>query len=463
MENGLIAGLLFPALPTESARAFSYDYGSVWYREQIINLEDFPELAEMPFFTIESCYYFESYFKEPKCESLQPMLGAYCKFVAYSPNQNVISGGDQAIWHHEFPNPNGLWTMPIFDLWVNEQGCFTCNRDGWIIGINHQGEMIQQYRLSQSTRCLGSHAETIYVACDDGQIYEFTGKVPEGVYNLKLPNTYFYTYQIYALKKTTKFWFITDAHGKFTCTDLDWQTQWQIEQPAYWLPYLLCVDETAVYQGYYSGLICSEQATGKTLWQQKTDAPILCGDLLGNNLFFGCSDRHIYALSTEQPESVKQIFTTAGIPYALILSPDGKYIIIADYDRQIYIINQQGNLQATITLEKGAAMAMKLWGDRLYVGTTQGMIVCFPLDLQSLQTDQPSDTTATKQKVKLHCIKIGSKLKVRPLAAGYQQNWNVHFPQHLRKEGAIYFVDDLRADKQGKFYRIVGQILEQDI
>ncbi|MFM7578087.1 MAG: hypothetical protein ACKO5Q_14255 [Microcystaceae cyanobacterium] len=37
-DTGVIQGLLWAANPQESARAFSYDYGSIWYPDQIVNL-----------------------------------------------------------------------------------------------------------------------------------------------------------------------------------------------------------------------------------------------------------------------------------------------------------------------------------------------------------------------------------------------------------------------------------------
>lgn len=56
-ETGLVAGLMFPGMPGESLRAFTYDYGHAEMPDQLLNRQNFPELADIPFFTLEGCYW----------------------------------------------------------------------------------------------------------------------------------------------------------------------------------------------------------------------------------------------------------------------------------------------------------------------------------------------------------------------------------------------------------------------
>jgi hypothetical protein len=58
----------------------------------------------------------------------------------------------------------------------------------------------------------------------------------------------------------------------------------------------------------------------------------------------------------------------------------------------------------------------------------------------------------------LHCVKEGSHLRIRVLSEGYQPTWNVQFPNELRREGAKYWVSEVRESSRGGFYRAYGDI-----
>jgi outer membrane protein assembly factor BamB len=477
-ETGLI-GLVFPGMPGESARAFSYDYGSVWYPRQIVNLQDFPELAEMPFFTIESCTTFnlEYYFQQTACQSIYPLLGTFAKFLGYSSNRFSTSlENEQYRWQYRFVNPNGSWTLPIFDIWVNEQGCWSSDRDGWVVGLNHHGELIQQYKLSAMTRCLTEGEDSPLVSCDDEFIYELSGKIPQQIYQVKSENRYYYL--ILALEKMNNYFLIADIYGQIICLNENLKFCWKNKRENIWLSYFLGSDHDHIYQGCYQGLICYEK-TGKFLWQYPTNAPILCGLILEDSIILGCSDRQIYRFSTQRQATNHQmsvIFSCVGMPYFLTTNSEGKTIFISDSHGNIYCLDREGNPKETLHLTRGAAMAMQCWQDVLYTGTIEGVIVCFNLsktDQESghyanlvtskralpLQSTNPDITSiATENSVILECIKQGKKLKIRPLSQGYHTDWNVAFPHHLRMEGSRYQVSELKESKSGKFYRVIGEI-----
>jgi hypothetical protein len=385
-DTGIVEGLLWGGLPGESARAFSYDYGSIWYPEQIVNLVEFPELAKMPFFAIESGGLASQYFRDSRCQNILPIVGATAKLWGYYVcPEKFIPPCQNLCWQYKLSNPDGLWTMPVFSVWVNHQGCWGSNRSGWILGLNHQGELIQQFKLKQFTRYLTSgfpaQDHTPLVSCEDGFIYDLTGKLPESIYSLPSPIAYAYQHIILALAKSEDFLFITDVYGQLLCVNAVYKTQWQKHSPHHWLSFFLATDHDYLYQGYYRGVIAYVLATGNLLWEIATPAPVLCGVALDDVLILGCGDRQIYQVKKFANEtSLSAIFRCSGIPYTIIKDSELARLLIADSDGKIYHLNYAGVPQELTQIPRGAVLAMQIWQNRLYAGTSEGEIICLNLN-----------------------------------------------------------------------------------
>ncbi|MGL5034581.1 MAG: hypothetical protein ACRC6M_12360, partial [Microcystaceae cyanobacterium] len=159
------------------------------------------------------------------------------------------------LWQSQFANPEGSWTMPIYDIWVNEQGCWKSNREGWVLGYNHQGELVQQHKLSALARFLVAGEDSPLVSCEDGQIYELTGKNPQSIYQLKKPNPYSYRHLILAMVWAEELLLIADSYGQLFCLNQNLESQWQNQVADHWQSYFLGADRQLIYQGYYRGLI----------------------------------------------------------------------------------------------------------------------------------------------------------------------------------------------------------------
>jgi outer membrane protein assembly factor BamB len=387
-DTGIVEGLLFPAMPGESARAFSYDYGSVWYPHQLLNLADFPELADMPFFTIESCapYQLSHYFQQPEFQSLWPLLGSFARFVGFSLDPDRGSSATQGrteriVWQYKVPNPKGSWTIPILDLWVNEQGCWFCTREGEVVALNHQGEPIQHYALPKLTRCLAGCEDVPYVSCDDGNLYDLSAKVPQAIYAVRPASDYSYTHQILAVEQTPQALLMADAYGHLQLLNADLELQWQQHRANYWQSGFLRSDLETAYLGHYRGVSAYHLTTGQEKWRQPLAAPVLCGRLTQQEVIVGCSDRHIYGLQkTADPQTgeipIRTIYACAGMPYVLTLAADEQSFFVGDYTGKIEQLDWEGNLKAEIQLQAGAITALKGWGDRLYATTSQGLLIC---------------------------------------------------------------------------------------
>ena len=68
------------------------------------------------------------------------------------------------------------------------------------------------------------------------------------------------------------------------------------------------------------------------------------------------------------------------------------------------------------------------------------------------------ETTSSREGgIVVECVKVGGKLKVRPVSEGFNE-WFVQFPKNIREEGAQYLVDELKEASNGSFYRTFGEI-----
>ncbi|MBE9143823.1 VWA domain-containing protein [Planktothrix mougeotii LEGE 06226] len=63
-----------------------------------------------------------------------------------------------------------------------------------------------------------------------------------------------------------------------------------------------------------------------------------------------------------------------------------------------------------------------------------------------------------EQGVLVECIRQGGKLRVRVISDGYNPEFNVQFPRHLREEGVTYIVEEIKLSANGDFYRASGTI-----
>lgn len=61
--------------------------------------------------------------------------------------------------------------------------------------------------------------------------------------------------------------------------------------------------------------------------------------------------------------------------------------------------------------------------------------------------------------VLVECVRVGGRLRVRPLSPGFSRDWFCAFPRALRVEGARYSVGGLRPTRR-RYYRVTGELKE---
>lgn len=512
-QTGSVAGLMLQPIPGEGRQSFAYDFGSTFDRRELLNVVDFPELDYLEFFTIEHLGFhdFDYYLNRPDWQPLRSLLLADAKAIGYNAyREKSIPNPLESLWHYTPPS-HGLWKVPAWGLWVDDRGCWLSNRDGIVVALNHQGEISYQHSLPKAVRCLVGNDRAFYATCDDGQIYDLTGKLPRAVYNARSNGPMYGDFLIRSLALHNDHLLVLDAYGQLTCLTPDLQVQWQLQTDS-WQGWFLQADDTAVYLGHSRGVSCYDLNTGKTVWRRSLAAPVLCGDVTTEQVIVGTSDGQVYSLSktgdykTQQPEIHLKATCEAAV-YACTVVADRQLLIVADHQAKLYgfrlragfapsLENSPENSLENIVqdsdwqhlLNCGAILTLRLWGDRLYGTTTDGTLVCFALkDLltgscipiqpaqhiqQSTQYHIPASQSAAAtfqlatetpdQGVLVECVRQGGKLKVRAISPGYDPGWNVQFPQNLRQVGVRYRVEALQEAKQGGFYRVVGKIQSCD-
>lgn len=60
--------------------------------------------------------------------------------------------------------------------------------------------------------------------------------------------------------------------------------------------------------------------------------------------------------------------------------------------------------------------------------------------------------------VLVQCFREGGKLRIKVISDGYNQDFNVQFPRHIREDGVTYIVDEIQLSADGSFYRASGNI-----
>ncbi len=490
-QTGDLVGLLFAPSPNESRRAFEYDFGSTSDRGEIINIADFPEFAYLTFFTVESAgaFEFERAFQSAAWAGMRPLFGAAAKAIGYHRSGSSPTGKPMAAqWQHTPANLKGSWKIPASALAVTDTAVWMGNREGLIHVLNHQGDLINQYQLPKLCRGLAETSQGLVAICDDGQVYEFSDKLPQPIYDARTQDLpHYYDYRLQALTVQQSAILLLDAYGNLTKFTPDWQVQWQ-RPTGVWQGWVLQADEGVVYVGHFHGVMGVDVDSGEVLWSQATPAPVLCGVLLADRLLVGTSDGSLYTLQTAADRTVQTTTMPLwggceGAVFACALGDQADWLVASDGCGQLYGFNQAGDRRWQYTLATGSLLNMQVWGTRIYGTSTDGSLLCFEFPNQpvvptatppaqtvvSVAADwvvaSPSPTVEPVRSqepnspgVIVECFQQGRQLKVRVISPGYHADWHVQFPRNLRQLGQRYRVTALQAAKQGGFYRVVGTI-----
>ncbi len=359
-----------------------------------------------------------------------------------------------------------------FGIHINEEHCWIGNENGTVFMLNHKGVVLNQYQLPDGVKCIIEDGDWVYVGCDDGYVYDLTGKLPRQGYAISE------NIDIYWLDVTNGLLAVSDRQGEIMVIDYEDEDQWSKKSDGRG-GWMVRVDqEGKVYHGHSEGVTCYDGKDGAKIWNKNTKS-VLFGWLSNKAVTVGTSGADLISFDKNGKEVARMKADTS--IYSCATAPNDAYLFAGDSSSSIYCFNDKGERLWKLATTCGSAFSMQYFDSKIYIVTTDGSLTCIdaseeaienakqgqvpqyvdikaPKRIQQVATTVLETATASTVGVKLICIKEGGKLRMRVLSEGYNQKWNVQFPKNLRIEGKKYIVDEIREASQGGFYRCKGDI-----
>ncbi len=359
-----------------------------------------------------------------------------------------------------------------FGIFIDQEHCWVGNQKGLVYKLNHQGEILNQFKLPEGVKCLVGDDIWIYAGCDDGNVYDLTGKIPRLAYTID-ENIDIYWLDIY-----DGILAVSDVNGAVVKINSEEEIEWtRLSQGS--SGWMVRIDSQNMYHGHSGGITSYELSEGRQLWHQEVKG-ILFGWQEENSVYGGTASQKVYKLSKEG--EIQAEYKCNASVYSCATSPQGEYVFAGDSSSSLYCFSAEGKLIWKLATGCGSALSMQYYQDHLYIVTTDGSFACIdasPTAIASAQTGQLPEilniktptkapinidsteletTSNSSQGVILECIEKGSKLKIKVISEGFNQDWNVQFPRNLRQKGAKYLVENIKESARGGFYRVYGEI-----
>jgi outer membrane protein assembly factor BamB len=359
-----------------------------------------------------------------------------------------------------------------FGISVSASRAWVGNQEGRVFSLDHEGQVLSQYRLPDGVKCIIDDEGFLYAGCDDGNVYDLTGKLPHVAYRIAED------VDIFWLDVKDGVLAVSDGNGGVTAINHEDESQWtkKSDGTAGWM--VRC-DEIGVYHGHSGGVTMYDWEDGRRLWHAKTDGLVLFGWQEESAVYAGTSGNVVQRFTKKG--QLTRTYKCDGTVFSCAAAGDGKYVFAGDNSGQVYCFDGDGKRLWKLSTGCGSAYSMQYFQERLYVVTTDGSLACIdaseaaiagaeagtvperrdikaPKPVAAYQPAAVETTSDSSGGVVVECYREGGQLRVRPVSAGYRREWNVQFPKDIREAGARYLVEELRESARGRFYRAYGDI-----
>lgn len=370
-----------------------------------------------------------------------------------------------------------LWQFasgsPAFGIFVDKNRCLVGNQDGKIFVLSHDGKVLNQFRLPDGVKCIVADDGWLYAGCDNGKVYDLTGKIPRVAYEIAE------NVDIFWLDIKDGILGVSDAEGGITTINHEDESQWNRRSSGSYGWMVRC-DEIGIYHGHSNGVTMYDWEDGKVIWEQPTTGGVLFGWQEEATVYAGTSDNKVCCFSKRG--EVKTIYQCDSAIYSCATAEDGKYVFAGDNYSSVYCFNEKGDRLWKLATGCGSAFSMQLFGEVLFIVTTDGSFACIdagesainaamtgtvpqvvnikaPTQVEAAIPSNTLETTNTSSNgVIVECFRQGTQLRIKVVSPGYDASWNVQFPKEIRIEGARYVVQEVRESSRGGFYRAYGDI-----
>ncbi|MCG5438464.1 WGR domain-containing protein [Micromonospora foliorum] len=361
---------------------------------------------------------------------------------------------------------------PAFGIFVDGQHCMVGNEHGVITTLDHDAQVRSQVRLPDGVKCIVADDAWVYAGCDDGNVYDLSGKVPRVAYAIA-PEI-----DIYWLDIHDGVLGVSDADGGITAVDHEDEFLWRRPGRGRSAWMVRC-DNDAIYHGHSQGVTGYEWRTGGELWHTRTGS-VLFGWQEHGSVFAGTGTREVVRLS--KSGRLERTYRCDAPVFSCATAEGGRYVFAGDSQSSIYCFDAAGTRLWKLGTGCGSAYSMQYHDDRLYVVTTGGHLACIDASEPAIRAAQAGDvpqvrdikaprqapqpvqptivevTSDSGAGVVVQCLDDRGRLRVQVLSDGYRRDWSVQFPKGIREPGARYLVTEVRESSRGGYYRAYGDI-----
>jgi predicted DNA-binding WGR domain protein len=369
-----------------------------------------------------------------------------------------------------------LWSFDsgaaAFGIFVDERRCWVGNESGDVFTLTPDGVVTGRYRLPDAVKCIVADDFWIYAGCDDGRVYDLSGKVPRAAYDIAAD------VDIYWLDIHDGILGVSDRQGGITVIDYEEESLWTRRSTGD-SGWMVRIDAHGVYHGHSTGVTKYDLDTGNPLWQAGTGGDVLFGWQESDAVYAGTSRNQVRMVAKNG--RAEHIYQCDAAVFSCATSPDGRYVFAGDNYSSVYCFDAAGNRVWKLATGCGSAYSMQYHDDKLYLVTTTGTLACLDVGEAAIRDAEqgvlpqtvsvkapeisavvPSDTVETTSDagtgVIVECVSHGTSLRVRVVSPGFHQGWNVQFPKDIRRPGTRYVVDGIAESARGGFYRVRGDI-----
>jgi outer membrane protein assembly factor BamB len=248
-----------------------------------------------------------------------------------------------------------------------------------------------KFKLPDGVKCIVADGAWLYAGCDDGNVYDLTGKVPRVAYEIA-PEVDIYWLDIFDSVLAG-----SDNHGGVTTINHEDESQWS-KKSAGDSGWMVRCDEIGVYHGHSRGVTMYNWVDGTKLWERPTLGQVLFG-WQEEAVVYACTNQgrvHSFSKAGE----AGAVYECDAALFSCATAENGKYVFAGDNRGALYCFNETGERLWKLESGCGAAYSMQFLDERLYIVTTQGTLACIDASEAAINAAQTGTVPTAVSRVR---------------------------------------------------------------